>query len=134
MWRRLSSACGECGVLFNLLPGFNQDQLGILTVPGTAIRVAVQGSGRQRAQRDRRLMRVVRRSSSPTKRVVSKADWRCRCRVLLQQIANRRDANTDANGGSSDLGYRRTTALSASLWPPVPGASRSLRPRFTETW
>ena len=30
----------ECGVLFNILPGFNQDQLGILTVPGTAIRVA----------------------------------------------------------------------------------------------
>ena len=30
----------ERGVVFNILPGFNQDQLGILTVPGTAIRVA----------------------------------------------------------------------------------------------
>jgi hypothetical protein len=30
----------ERGVAFNILPGFNQDQLGILTVPGTAIRVA----------------------------------------------------------------------------------------------
>src|SRR3954447_2365803 len=28
------------GVVFNILPAFNQDQLGILTVPGTAIRVA----------------------------------------------------------------------------------------------
>jgi len=28
------------GVVFNILPGFNQDQLGILTVPGTAIHVA----------------------------------------------------------------------------------------------
>jgi catechol 2,3-dioxygenase-like lactoylglutathione lyase family enzyme len=30
----------ERGVVFNLYPRFNQDQLGILTVPGTAIRVA----------------------------------------------------------------------------------------------
>jgi catechol 2,3-dioxygenase-like lactoylglutathione lyase family enzyme len=30
----------ERGVVFNTLPGFNQDQLGILRVPGTAIRVA----------------------------------------------------------------------------------------------
>jgi hypothetical protein len=30
----------ERGVVFNTFPGFNQDQLGILTVPGTAIRVA----------------------------------------------------------------------------------------------
>jgi catechol 2,3-dioxygenase-like lactoylglutathione lyase family enzyme len=30
----------ERGVVFNIYPGFNQDQLGILTVPGTAIRVA----------------------------------------------------------------------------------------------
>jgi catechol 2,3-dioxygenase-like lactoylglutathione lyase family enzyme len=30
----------ERGVVFNILPGFNQDQLGILTVPGTATRVA----------------------------------------------------------------------------------------------
>jgi hypothetical protein len=28
------------GVVFNIYPGFNQDQLGILTVPGTTIRVA----------------------------------------------------------------------------------------------
>jgi len=30
----------ERGVVFNIFPGFNQDQLGILTVPGTATRVA----------------------------------------------------------------------------------------------
>jgi predicted enzyme related to lactoylglutathione lyase len=30
----------ERGVLFNILPGFKQDHLGILTVPGTAVRVA----------------------------------------------------------------------------------------------
>ena len=30
----------ERGVVFNTYPGFNQDQLGILTVPGTAVRVA----------------------------------------------------------------------------------------------
>lgn len=30
----------ERGVVFNRYPGFNQDQLGILTVPGTAVRVA----------------------------------------------------------------------------------------------
>jgi predicted enzyme related to lactoylglutathione lyase len=28
------------GVAFNIYPGFNQDELGILTVPGTAVRVA----------------------------------------------------------------------------------------------
>lgn len=33
-------ALRERGVVFNLYPGFNQDQLGILTVPGTAVRVA----------------------------------------------------------------------------------------------
>ena len=30
----------ERGVVFNTYPRFNQDQLGILRVPGTAIRVA----------------------------------------------------------------------------------------------
>jgi len=30
----------ERGVVFNIYPGFNQDHLGILTVPGTAVRVA----------------------------------------------------------------------------------------------
>jgi catechol 2,3-dioxygenase-like lactoylglutathione lyase family enzyme len=30
----------ERGVVFNIYPAFNQDPLGILTVPGTAIRVA----------------------------------------------------------------------------------------------
>jgi catechol 2,3-dioxygenase-like lactoylglutathione lyase family enzyme len=30
----------ERGVVFNIYPGFKQDQLGILTVPGTAVRVA----------------------------------------------------------------------------------------------
>jgi len=30
----------ERGVVFTIYPGFNQDQLGILTVPGTATRVA----------------------------------------------------------------------------------------------
>jgi hypothetical protein len=30
----------ERGVVCTILPGFNQDQLGILTVPGTATRVA----------------------------------------------------------------------------------------------
>jgi len=30
----------ERGVVFNILPGFNQDRLGILTVPGTASHVA----------------------------------------------------------------------------------------------
>ena len=30
----------ERGVVFNTYPGFNHDQLGILTVPGTAVRVA----------------------------------------------------------------------------------------------
>ena len=31
---------GDRGVAFNIYPGFNQDELGILTVPGTAVRVA----------------------------------------------------------------------------------------------
>jgi hypothetical protein len=30
----------ERGVAFNIYPGVNQDQFGVLTVPGTAIRVA----------------------------------------------------------------------------------------------
>jgi catechol 2,3-dioxygenase-like lactoylglutathione lyase family enzyme len=30
----------ERGIVFNRYPGFNQDQLGILTVPGTMVRVA----------------------------------------------------------------------------------------------
>jgi predicted enzyme related to lactoylglutathione lyase len=30
----------ERGVVFDIFPGFNQDQLGIMTVPGTAVRVA----------------------------------------------------------------------------------------------
>jgi hypothetical protein len=33
-------ALHDRGVVFNTYAGFNQDQLGILTVPGTAIRVA----------------------------------------------------------------------------------------------
>jgi predicted enzyme related to lactoylglutathione lyase len=33
-------ALRERGVVFNIYPGFSQDQLGILTIPGTAVRVA----------------------------------------------------------------------------------------------
>ncbi len=33
-------ALRERGVAFSVYPGFNQDELAILTVPGTAIRVA----------------------------------------------------------------------------------------------